>query len=69
MHPKRRNRLTWLGGTVVLLVLGVIIGLIIGNLWLGVTIAVLLSLIWLIAVESRKGGNQGVNDESTGIEI
>ncbi|UJP09030.1 hypothetical protein L2X99_11165 [Microbacterium sp. KUDC0406] len=69
MDNKRRNRFTWLGGTVVLLALGVIFGLILQNVWLGIAIAAFVSVIWLIAVESRRGGNQGVNDESTGIEV
>jgi MFS superfamily sulfate permease-like transporter len=69
MENKRRGRFAWLGGTVVLLVLGVIFGLILQNVWLGIAIAVFVSLIWLIAVESRRGGNQGVNDESHGQEV
>lgn len=69
MNPKRRNRLIWLAATVVLLTLGVIVGLALGNLWLGLLVAVLVSLVWLIGVESRKSGNTGVNDESHGIEI
>ncbi|MFC4140026.1 MULTISPECIES: hypothetical protein [unclassified Microbacterium] len=69
MENKRRGRFTWLGGTVVLLVLGVIFGLILQNVWLGIAIAAFVSVIWLIAVESRRGGNQGVNDESNGVEV
>ncbi|REJ04961.1 hypothetical protein DY023_11960 [Microbacterium bovistercoris] len=65
----KRSRFTWLGGTVVLLVLGVIFGLILQNVWLGISIAIFVSLIWLIAVQSRRGGNQGVNDESHGQEV
>lgn len=65
----KRSRLTWLGGTLVLLAIGVVVGLLLNNVWLGVALAAFASVIWLIAVESRKGGNQGVNDESHGIEV
>jgi len=69
MHPKRRHRLIWLAATVVLLVLGVVVGLVLQNVWLGLLLAALVSIVWLIGVESRKSGNAGVNDESTGIEV
>lgn len=69
MPPKRRHRLIWLAATALLLALGVIVGLILQNVWLGLLLATLVSLVWLIGVESRKSGNAGVNDESTGIEI
>lgn len=69
MNAKRRNRLIWVTSTVVLLVLGVVVGLILQNVWLGLLFAALVSLVWLIGVESRKSGNSGVNDESHGIEL
>lgn len=71
MHPprRRRQRLAWLAGTAVLLILGVVVGLILQNVWLGLLLAALISLVWLIGVESRKSGNTGVNDESQGIEV
>lgn len=69
MAGTKKQRWTWLGGTVVLVVLGIVIGLILQNVWLGLLLAAIVSLGWLIAVESRKGGNVGVNDESHGIEL
>ena len=42
-----------------LLVLGVVIGLIFQNVWLG----------WFLGYESRRGHNAGVNDEDHGIEL
>jgi len=69
MAATKRQRWTWLGGTTVLLALGVLFGLILQNVALGVILAVILSIGWLISVESRKGGNTGVNDESNGIEL
>lgn len=58
-NSRRRGRLTWLVGTVVLLVLGVVVGMILENVLLGVTLAVLVSIGWLIAYESWRGGNVG----------
>ena len=69
MAASKKQRWSWLGGTVVLVVLGVVIGLILQNVWLGLLLAAVVSVVWLIAVESRKGGNTGVNDESNGIEL
>ncbi|MGP6170681.1 hypothetical protein ACTU6U_02305 [Microbacterium sp. A196] len=69
MAGTKKQRWTWLGGTVVLVVLGIVIGLILQNVWLGLLLAAIISVGWLLAVESRKGGNVGVNDESRGIEL
>ncbi len=69
MNPKRHGRLIWLATTVVLLVLGIVIGLILQSVWLGLLLAAIVSVVWLIGVESRKAGNSGVNDEEQGIEL
>ena len=69
MAASKKQRWSWFGGTVILIVLGVVIGLILQNVWLGLLLAAIVSLVWLIAVESRKGDNAGVNDESHGIEL
>lgn len=69
MAASKKQRWTWLGGTVVLFILGIVIGLILQNVWLGLLLALVVSVVWLIAAESRKGGNTGVNDESHGIEL
>lgn len=50
-----RGRWGWLGGTVVLLVLGVVVGLILESVWLGLTLAVIVSIGWLMAYESWRG--------------
>lgn len=68
-NPRRRHRLVWLFSSIGLFVVGVIVGLILQNVWLGLLLATIVSLVWLISVESRKGGNAGVNDESHGIEV
>jgi hypothetical protein len=52
-----------------LLVLGVVIGLIFQNVWLGVLLAAIVWLGWFLGYESRRGHNAGVNDEDHGIEL
>jgi predicted cobalt transporter CbtA len=69
MATKKTQRWIWLGGTVALLAVGIVIGLILENVWLGLLLAAIVSVVWLVAAESRKGDNAGVNDESHGIEV
>lgn len=57
-----KGRIGWIAGTVVLLALGVLVGLILQNLWLGITIAVIVSIGWVIAYESWRGRNPDLND-------
>ncbi|GAT72042.1 hypothetical protein [Microbacterium hydrocarbonoxydans] len=52
-----------------LLVLGIVIGLIFENVWLGVLLAAIAWFGWFLGFESRRGHNQGVNDEDHGIEL
>ncbi len=69
MAATKKQRWTWIGGTIVLIALGIVFGLILQNVWLGLLLAAFVSVVWLIAVESRRGDNAGVNDESHGIEL
>lgn len=69
MAGTKKQRWLWLIGTVVLLILGIVIGLILQNVWLGILLAAIVSVVWLVAAESRKGDNTGVGDESHGIEL
>lgn len=65
-----RGRKQWLFGAIGLLILGAIVGLALGNIWLGLALGVLISLGWLFAYESWRGrNNTGVNDEDHGIEL
>ena len=64
-----RGRTNWLLGTVLVLGLGVLFGLIVGNVWLGLVLAAVISIGWLIAYESWRGRNVGVNDDDNGIEL
>ncbi|KQZ23169.1 hypothetical protein [Microbacterium sp. Root553] len=52
-----------------LLILGIVIGLIFQNVWLGILLAAIVWLGWFIGYESRRGRNAGVNDEDHGIEL
>jgi hypothetical protein len=52
-----------------LLILGIVIGLIFQNVWLGVLLAAIVWLGWFLGYESRRGHNAGVNDEDHGIEL
>lgn len=52
-----------------MLVVGVVIGLIFENVWLGVLLAGIVWFGWFLGFESRRGHNEGVNDESHGIEL
>ncbi|MDR6692036.1 hypothetical protein J2X55_002974 [Microbacterium sp. 1154] len=64
-----RGRTYWILGSVLLLGLGVLFGLVWQNVWLGVVIAAAVSVGWLIAYESSRGRNVGVNDEDNGIHL
>ncbi|MFJ2542948.1 hypothetical protein [Microbacterium sp. NPDC087589] len=63
-----RNALR-LSVTAGLLILGVVIGLIFQNVWLGILLAAIVWLGWFIGYESRRGRNAGVNDEDHGVEL
>jgi hypothetical protein len=67
--PWPRGRWTWLLGTIGLLAAGVLVGLLLQNWLLGLTIGVIVSLGWLLAYESWRGRNVGVNDEDHGIRL
>ena len=70
MAASKRQRWTWLGGTTLLLVIGIVVGLVLQNVWLGILLAAIVSIGWLLLVESRKGDNNtGVGDETHGIEV
>ncbi|MEV7609970.1 hypothetical protein AB0N61_10845 [Microbacterium sp. NPDC089320] len=52
-----------------LLIVGVVVGLIFQNVWLGILLAAIVWLGWFIGYESRRGHNSGVNDEDHGVEL
>ena len=69
MNPARRRLVLRLAVTAGLLVLGIVIGLIFQNVWLGVLLAAIIWIGWFLGYESRRGHNAGVNDEDHGIEL
>lgn len=56
------GRWGWLAGTVLLLVVGIVVGLILGSVWIGLTLAVIVSIGWLIAYESWRGRTPDMDD-------
>jgi len=69
--PERTHgRLWWLLGTVVLLGGGALIGAVLGSVWVGLLLGLVLSIGWLIAYESRRGGKSGLYDrDDDGAEL
>ncbi|PVE73668.1 hypothetical protein [Microbacterium testaceum] len=64
-----RGRTYWVLGSLLLLGLGILFGLVWQNVWLGLVIAAAVSVGWLIAYESSRGRNVGVNDPDNGIQL
>ena len=65
-----RGHTSWAFGTALIFALGIIFGLIWGNVALGIILAAVIGIGWLIAYESWRGrNNTGVNDENHGIEL
>lgn len=58
-----RGRTQWLIGTVVLLGVGAIVGLVLGSILLGLAIAVVVSIGWLMAYESWRGRAPDLYDD------
>lgn len=56
------GRVSWIIGTVVLFAGGALVGLLLGTLWTGLVLAGAVSIGWLIAYESWRGRNVGLND-------
>jgi hypothetical protein len=58
-----RGRVQWVIGTVVLLGVGALIGLVLGSLPLGIALAALISIGWLMAYESWRGRTPDLYDD------
>ncbi|AZS38009.1 hypothetical protein CVS47_02659 [Microbacterium lemovicicum] len=57
-----RGRIGWIAGTVALIGLGVLVGAVLGSIFLGLFIAAIISIGWLIAYESWRGRTAGLDD-------
>ncbi|MET2010613.1 hypothetical protein ABXJ56_03620 [Microbacterium chocolatum] len=65
-----RGRSGWALGTALLFALGIMFGLIWENLLLGIVIAAAVSIGWLIAYESWRGRNVGLeNRDDDGAQL
>ncbi|MFH8248846.1 hypothetical protein ACH3VR_00580 [Microbacterium sp. B2969] len=58
-----RGRVGWIVGTIVLLVVGAIVGLVLGSIWLGLAIAAIVAIGWIMAYESWRGRTPDMYDE------
>ncbi len=57
-----RGRTGWIVGTALLFAAGIVVGMLLGSIWLGLLIALIVSIGWVIAYESWRGRNVGVYD-------
>lgn len=65
-----RGHSGWAFGTALMFTLGIIFGLIWGNVWLGLLLAAIVSIGWLIAYESWRGDNVGLeNRDDDGAQL
>jgi hypothetical protein len=58
-----RGRVGWIFGSVLLLVIGAIVGQVLGSIWLGLFLAAIVAIGWVIAYESWRGGRAGGLDD------
>jgi hypothetical protein len=58
-----RGRIGWIVGAIVLLALGALIGTILGSVWVGLLLGLVVSIGWLIAYESWRGRTPHLDDE------
>jgi len=64
-----RGRVQWVIGTLVLLALGALIGMVLGNVWFGLLLAVLVSIGWIMAYESWRGKAPHLHDDDDGARL
>ncbi|GAA4342871.1 hypothetical protein [Microbacterium rhizosphaerae] len=57
-----RGRKQWIFGTIVLIGLGALVGLLLGNIWIGLLLAAVVSIGWIMAYESSRGRNVGMHE-------
>jgi hypothetical protein len=60
----------WILGTLVLFAAGVVVGIALGSVWIGLLLALIVSIGWLIAYESWRGRNVGIyNRDDDGAQL
>ena len=71
--PRRRwtrGHSGWAFGTVLIFAVGIVFGMIWGQLWIGIVLAAAVSIGWLIAYESWRGNNVGLeNRDDDGAQL
>ncbi|TDN91803.1 hypothetical protein [Microbacterium sp. BK668] len=58
-----KGRLGWIAGSIIMLIVGAIVGLVLGSIWLGLVIAAVVALGWMIAYESQRGRTPDLYDQ------
>ena len=53
----------WIVGSIIMLIVGAIVGLVLGSIWLGLVIAAVVALGWIIAYESQRGRTPDLYDQ------
>lgn len=65
-----RGHTGWAFGTAVIFAAGIVFGLIWNNIWVGLVIAAAVSIGWLMAYESWRGRNVGLeNRDDDGAQV
>lgn len=68
MKPRSRTSIR-VAGTAGLLVVALVVGFILQNVWLGLLLGLLIWLGWFFGFEARRDHAAGVNDDDHGIEL
>lgn len=65
-----RGRVGWIFGSILILAIGVVVGMLLNNIVFGLVIAVVVSLGWIIAYESWRGRQVGIyNRDDDGAQL
>lgn len=57
-----RGHSGWVLGTALIFATGIVFGMIWGSVWLGIVLAAAISIGWLMAYESWRGHNVGIDN-------
>ncbi|WP_442576907.1 hypothetical protein ACSBPH_07210 [Microbacterium sp. F51-2R] len=57
-----KGRVGWIAGSIIMLLVGSIVGLALGSIWIGLAIAAIVSVGWIIAYESQRGRTPDMYD-------
>ena len=57
-----KGRVGWIAGSIIMLLVGSIVGLALGSIWIGLAVAAIVSVGWIIAYESQRGRTSDMYD-------